>query len=236
MWSSVRKGGGLPAQAEHLVDVLLPEPAEKTAVFLRHAAVSQFLLCAQVEVQPEVKGQRGPLRIQQHLEKVEEAQGTVPLGGGVAGVGDGIQQGAGHLIGIVQPALRRLRGDPVQQGAEDIQRIRTGDAMLDGAHPPEQLMPVRAAEKGGSRRLVHAQLLEKRRLRKGVRRLDVQGKVLLSFHSSVSFRCILFQYSAFAAGKEDIFPEKAEKTAPAGSRAGRRGKRDRRWGHSVKWV
>ena len=146
------EGRDLPAQTEHLIDVLLPEPAAEAAVLLSHTAVGELLLRAEFKVQPEVKGQAGPLRVKQDLEQLQKAQRPVPLGGGVSGVRRRIQQRPGHLVGVGQPSLSGLRCHLVQQGAEGRQGV--------GA----------------------PQLLKKRRRLKGLRRLDVQGLSQLSFH------------------------------------------------------
>ena len=113
------EGRYLPAQPQQLIDVLLPKPPQELPVFLRHAAVRQFFLHAEGKVQPGVKGKGLPLQIKQLPEELEEAQGTVPLGGGVGPVILGIQQGGGHLIGKGQPAFRGLRRHGVQQRVED---------------------------------------------------------------------------------------------------------------------
>ena len=143
------EGRDLPAQAEHLVDVLLTEPAAEPTVFLRGGTVEQLLLRTKIEVQPEVEGHSGPLRVQQDLEKLEKAQGTVPLGGGVLPVRRREQQGAGGLVAVGQPPLRRLRSHLVQQGTEDLQRAGAGDAAADGRYAAEEPAPVGAAEEGG---------------------------------------------------------------------------------------
>ena len=77
------EGCDLPAQAEHLIDVFLPEPVAEAAVLLRHTAVGEFLFRAEFKVQPEVKGQAGPLRVKQDLEQLQKAQRSIPLGGGM---------------------------------------------------------------------------------------------------------------------------------------------------------
>ena len=86
------KGGYLHAQPQQLIDILAPEAGEELAVLLRHAAVQQLLLRAEGKIHPRIKGQGLPLSVQQHLQKLQVTQGTVPLGGGVAMVRGRVQQ------------------------------------------------------------------------------------------------------------------------------------------------
>ena len=176
------EGCDLPAQAEHLIDVFLPEPVAEAAVLLRHTAVGEFLLRAEFKVQPEVKGQAGPLRVKQDLEQLQKAQRSIPLGGGMSGVRRRIQQRPGHLVGVGQPSLSGIRRHLVQQGAEGRQGVGAGDPAPDGHQIPKQLVPVGAAEDTLRVGAGHSQLLKKRGRFKGLRRLNMQGLSQLSFH------------------------------------------------------
>ena len=139
------EGRDLPAQAEELVDVLLPPAAEEEAVFLRQVAGPLFLLRAEGEVQPEVEGQGLPFRVQEDLEELEEAQGPVPLGGGAGGVRLGIEEGNRRMVGAEGPALLRLRGEALQDGAEGLQDLDAGEPLPDGQQGGQQDGPVLAA-------------------------------------------------------------------------------------------
>ena len=121
----------LPAQPQQLVYILHAEPLEKPPVLRRHRAVRQFLLRAKGKVQPGVKGHRLPLRVKEFPEKLQKAQRSIPLGGGVDLVRLRVQQGDRHLIGTAEPALLRLRRQIIQQGAERLQGLGAGEALPD---------------------------------------------------------------------------------------------------------
>ena len=154
------EGRHLPAQPQKLVDVFLPEPPQKLAVFLRHAAVRQLLLRAEGKIQPRVKGEGLPLQIEQLPEELEEAQSAVPLGGGVGPVVLGKQQGGGDLIGVGKPALRGLGRRGVQQRAEDRQRLGAGEAFLQRQQGSKQPGPVRRFKQAGRVVPGHPQLAQ----------------------------------------------------------------------------
>ena len=168
------EGGHLPAQAEELVDVLLPPAAKELAVLLRQVAGLQLFLRAKGEVHPKVKGQDLPLRVKEGPQELKEAQGPVPLGGGVVRVRLGIEKGDRRPVGAKGPALPRLRGQAVQNGAEGLQGLFTGNPLLDGRQGGQQGGPVQTGEKGFRFFPGAGQLPQKRLLPESVRHGRVQ--------------------------------------------------------------
>ncbi len=166
------EGGHLPAQAEELVDILLPPAAEELAVVRRHGTGFQFLFRAEGEVQPEVKGQGLPLRVEEGPQELKEAQGPVPLGGGLVRVRLGIEKGDRRPVGAKGPALPRLRGQAVQDGAEGLQGLFTGNPLLDGRQGGQQGGPVQVLKQG--LRPGAGQLLQKRLLLKGAGQVQAE--------------------------------------------------------------
>ena len=211
------EGRHLPAQPQQLVDVFLPEPPEKAAVLLRHAAVGELLLRAQLKVQPEIKGQTDPLQIKEHLEELEKAQGPIPLGGGVSGVRRRVQQRPGGLIGAGQPALRRLRRYPVQQGAEGVQSGGAGDTALRGRQIPAQSAPVHRGEEPLRIRMGHGQLFEEGGRGKG-RRPALQRDIHRSYHRSLLLSGQVLVATSIsqmcAGGKEYLHPAAKKRPCP----------------------
>ena len=67
------------------------------------------------------------VREKARLQKLQEAEGTVPLCGGMGAVFLRIEKRGGTMIGVVKPAIFRLRGQCVQEGAECVQYVSTGE-------------------------------------------------------------------------------------------------------------
>ena len=168
------EGRDLPAQAEELVDILLPPAAEELAVVLRYGTGPQLLLRAEGEVQPEVEGQGLPLRVEEGPQELEEAQGPVPLPGGAGGGRLGVEKGDSRLVGAEGPALRGLRGKALQNRPEGVQRAAADDSLLNGQQGGQQGGPVQAAEEGFRLLPGAGQLPQKRLLPEGVRHRRVQ--------------------------------------------------------------
>ena len=166
------EGGHLPAQAEKLVDILLPPAAEKQAVFLRQAAALQLFLRAKGEVQPEVKGQNLPLRVKEGPQKLEEAQRPVPLPGGVVRGRLGVEEGNRRPVGAEGPSLLRLGGG-VQHRPEGLQGPAAGNPLLNGQQGGQQGGPIQTSEE--LLRPGAGELPQKRLLPEGLRQRRAQA-------------------------------------------------------------
>ena len=179
------EGRHLPAQAQQLVDVLLPEALQKEAVFVGNIAAGQLLFRAEGKVQPGVKGQNGPLSVKQGAQELQKAQCAVLLGGRMAPVIHRVEDGGSRLIGIGQPALPGLGRDGVQQGAEGRQRLGAGKAVLNGQKGIDQPLPVHILKQARHIRPVAVQLSQEGFLREALRQVHIQGT---AFHKGPPFR------------------------------------------------
>ena len=133
-------GGGLQAQAHHFIDVLPAVGAEEEAVAVLVGAAGQLVLLQQRQVPHGVRGQHGPLGVKKDLEEGEEEDRPRAVGllsGEEALLGKhGLP---GEVVGKGNPALLRLRGQPVQLlpaqgegvGAQDAPAVEQGDEPLE---------------------------------------------------------------------------------------------------------
>ena len=139
--------GDLLPQAQQLVDVLPLPAGEEAAVFLRQEAAGKLLLRAEGKVQPGVEGQAALLP-QQDLQDLQQAEAALPDGQGLRLRPLGVEDAHGAAVGGGEPALLRLRGEGVQQGAAEVPDLAAGEA-AGGGEPGLQLPgPVHGLQQG----------------------------------------------------------------------------------------
>ena len=153
------EGGGLQAQAHHFIQKFPAAAALELAEAVPVGAVRHLLLSRQVDLPQGVGGQKGPLRVQQHLEQGQEKYRPGPVAAVALLVGGVGEHGPpGKVIGKKEPPLFRLRSQAAQVlpaqgqyvGAAQAAAVKEGGKALNvvlrlqqgGEYVPAGLHPV----------------------------------------------------------------------------------------------